>query len=120
MNRTISRRRPLGEYIIFLVRTFVRLGLDESDFKNGGSERLIDSIVAWGDLNVVGNRIRAHQSAGADHVCIQALAATRSRFRQQNCGSLQRLSCAPRNDAEEWKFSNPTLFMGIQLLKCET
>jgi len=41
----------------------VRLGLDESDFKNGGSERLIDSIVAWGDLNVVGNRIRAHQFA---------------------------------------------------------
>jgi probable F420-dependent oxidoreductase len=54
---------------------FLRLGFDESDFKNGGSDRLIDSIVAWGDLNVVGNRIRAHQSAGADHVCIQVLTA---------------------------------------------
>ena len=101
-----------GEYIIFLVGTFVRLGFDESDFKNGGSERLIDSIVAWGDLNLVGNRIRVHQSAGADHVCIQALTATRSRFRQQNCGSLQRLSCAPRIDAEEWKFPNPDIIYG--------
>jgi hypothetical protein len=88
------------------------LGLDESDFKNGGSERLIDSIVAWGDLNVVGNRIRAHQSAGADHVCIQALTATRGRFRQQKRGSLKRLSCAPRNDAEEWKFPNPAIISG--------
>jgi hypothetical protein len=71
----------LGEYIIFLARTFVRLGFDESDFKNGGSERLIDSIVAWGDLNVVGNRIRAHHPPGADHVCSQVLTVTRSRFR---------------------------------------
>ena len=53
----------------------MRFGFDESGFKNGGSDRLIDSIVAWGDLNVVGNRIRAHQSAGADHVCIQVLTA---------------------------------------------
>jgi hypothetical protein len=41
----------------------------------GGGDRLIDSIVAWGDSNVVGNRIRAHQSAGTDHVCIQVLTA---------------------------------------------
>jgi hypothetical protein len=59
----------------------VRLGFYESDFKNRCNDRLIDSIVAWGGLNVVGNRIRAHQSAGADHVCIQVLTATRSRFR---------------------------------------
>jgi probable F420-dependent oxidoreductase len=53
----------------------LRLGFDESDFKNGGSDRLIDGIIAWGDLNAVRNRIRAHQSAGADHVCIQVLTA---------------------------------------------
>jgi len=40
-----------------------------------GSDRLIDSIIAWGDLNAVRNRIRAYQSAGADHVCIQVLSA---------------------------------------------
>jgi probable F420-dependent oxidoreductase len=54
---------------------FLRLGFDESDVKNGGSDRLVDSIIAWGDLDAVRNRIRAHQSAGADHVCIQVLTA---------------------------------------------
>jgi probable F420-dependent oxidoreductase len=54
---------------------FLRLGFDESDFKNGGSNRLIDSIIAWGDLDAIRNRVHAHQSAGADHVCIQVLAA---------------------------------------------
>jgi probable F420-dependent oxidoreductase len=54
---------------------FLRLGFEESDFKDGGSDRLIDSIIAWGDLNAVRNRIRAHQTAGADHVCIQILTA---------------------------------------------
>ena len=54
---------------------FLRLGFDESDLKSGGSDRLIDSIIAWGDLNAVRNRIRAHQTAGADHVCIQILTA---------------------------------------------
>jgi probable F420-dependent oxidoreductase len=54
---------------------FLRLGFQESDFKNGGSDRLIDSIIAWGDLNAIRKRIRAHQTAGADHVCIQVLTA---------------------------------------------
>ena len=55
---------------------FLRLGFDESDFTNGGSNRLIDAIIAWGDLEAIRNRIRAHRSAGADHVCIQVLTAT--------------------------------------------
>jgi probable F420-dependent oxidoreductase len=54
---------------------FLRLGFEESDFKNGGSDRLIDSIIAWGDLNAIRNRIRDHQAAGGDHVCIQVLTA---------------------------------------------
>ena len=54
---------------------FLRLGFSSDDCKNGGSDRLVDAIVAWGDLATIRNRIRAHQSAGADHVCIQALTA---------------------------------------------
>lgn len=54
---------------------FLRLGFDESDFKEGGSNRLVDAIIAWGDLDAIRNRIRAHHSAGADHVCIQVLTA---------------------------------------------
>src|SRR5580692_3493198 len=30
---------------------FLRLGFEESDFTNGGSNRLIDAIIAWGDLD---------------------------------------------------------------------
>jgi probable F420-dependent oxidoreductase len=52
---------------------WLRLGFQESDFSNGGSDKLIDAVVAWGDLKSVLNRIREHHSAGADHVCIQVL-----------------------------------------------
>ncbi len=54
---------------------FLRLGFDEGDFKDGGSHRLIDAIVAWGDLKAIQNRIREHHDAGADHVCTQVLTA---------------------------------------------
>jgi probable F420-dependent oxidoreductase len=54
---------------------FLREGFEEADFKNGGSDRLIDAIVAWGDLDTVCKRIRDHHAAGANHVCIQALPA---------------------------------------------
>jgi probable F420-dependent oxidoreductase len=53
----------------------LRLGFDESDFKDGGSNRLIDAIIAWGDLDAIRSRIREHHAAGADHVCIQVLTA---------------------------------------------
>jgi probable F420-dependent oxidoreductase len=56
---------------------FLWLGFDENDFRNGGSDRLIDAMIAWGDLNAIRNRIREHHSAGADHVCIQVLTADR-------------------------------------------
>jgi hypothetical protein len=51
------------------------LGFSEEDVKNGGSNRLVDAIVAWGDMSAIVDRIRAHRSAGADHVCIQVLTA---------------------------------------------
>jgi probable F420-dependent oxidoreductase len=51
------------------------LGFTEDDFQNGGSDRLIDAIIAWGDLNAIRNRIREHHSAGANHVCVQVLTA---------------------------------------------
>jgi len=52
---------------------FLRLGFQESDISGGGSDKLIDAVVAWGDLKTTLNRIREHHSAGADHVCIQVL-----------------------------------------------
>jgi hypothetical protein len=50
-----------------------RMGFGEADFESGGSDRLVDAIVAWGDEDAIRARIRAHHDAGADHVCIQPL-----------------------------------------------
>jgi len=68
-------RAFLGFYLTLpnYANNFLRLGFDESDFKDGGSNRIIDAIIAWGDLNAIRDRIRAHHAAGADHVCIQVL-----------------------------------------------
>ncbi|MGI9432801.1 MAG: LLM class F420-dependent oxidoreductase, partial [Myxococcota bacterium] len=47
------------------------LGFGDDDFADGGSDRLVDAIVAWGDESAIAARIQAHYDAGADHVCIQ-------------------------------------------------
>jgi len=47
------------------------LGFTDADFADGGSDRLVDAIVAWGDDKQIAERIQAHHDAGADHVCIQ-------------------------------------------------
>jgi probable F420-dependent oxidoreductase len=49
------------------------LGFTDADFADGGSDRLADAIVAWGDADAVVKRVRAHLDAGADHVAIQPL-----------------------------------------------
>src|SRR5580704_1690093 len=54
---------------------FLRFGFTEEDCKGEGSDRLIDAIVAWGDVDAIRSRIHAHLAAGADHVCIQVLSA---------------------------------------------
>ncbi|MGV9770653.1 TIGR03620 family F420-dependent LLM class oxidoreductase [Streptosporangium sp. NPDC003464] len=51
-----------------------RLGFTDADFDGGGSDRLIDAMVATGE-DQVADRIAAHLAAGADHVCLQALPA---------------------------------------------
>ncbi len=48
-----------------------QFGFGDDDFEDGGSDRLVDAIVAWGDERAIEARIRAHHDAGADHVCIQ-------------------------------------------------
>ena len=51
------------------------LGWQEVDFDNGCSDRLVDAIVAWGTEDRIRDRIQAHFTAGATHVCIQPLRA---------------------------------------------
>jgi probable F420-dependent oxidoreductase len=46
-------------------------GFGDADFADGGSDRLVDALIAWGDTDAIAARVRAHHEAGADHVCIQ-------------------------------------------------
>jgi probable F420-dependent oxidoreductase len=50
-----------------------RIGFDESDWTDGGSDRLVDAIVAWGTEEQIAARVTEHHDAGADHVCVQVL-----------------------------------------------
>jgi probable F420-dependent oxidoreductase len=52
------------------VRNLRRLGFGDGDFTGGGSDRLVDALVAHGDEQAIAARVRAHHDAGADHVCI--------------------------------------------------
>ena len=52
-----------------------RLGFGDDDLVAGGSDRLVDAIVAWGDVAAVSRRVREHLAAGANHVSIQVLTA---------------------------------------------
>jgi probable F420-dependent oxidoreductase len=51
----------------------LRFGFDESDLNDGGSDRLIDSIVPHGSAEEIAAAAREHLDAGADHVCLQTV-----------------------------------------------
>jgi probable F420-dependent oxidoreductase len=57
-----------------------RLGFSADDLAGGGSDRLVDAIVCWGDPPTAAARVRRHYEAGADHVCIQIVPRSRDQF----------------------------------------
>ena len=52
----------------------MRQGFDETDVVRGGSDRLKAAMVVGGD-DAIARRVNEHLDAGADHVCLQVLAA---------------------------------------------
>ena len=68
-------RRHIGFYLerAAYIDNFRRLGFSDDDFAGGGSDRLVDALVAWGSVEEVAERVQAHFEAGADHVCVQPL-----------------------------------------------
>ncbi|WP_405859971.1 LLM class F420-dependent oxidoreductase [Streptomyces sp. NBC_01515] len=50
---------------------FLRNGFTESDITDGGSDRLVDAVFAWGDDTQIRARIDDFVAAGADHVALQ-------------------------------------------------
>jgi probable F420-dependent oxidoreductase len=69
-------RRHMAPYLTLpnYVNNLRALGFDDGDFAGGGSEQLVDAIVAWGDEEAIAGRVREHLDAGADHVAVQAYA----------------------------------------------
>ena len=72
--RTVARTH-MATYLTLpnYVRNLKTLGFTDADVADGGSDRLVDAIVAWGDVDAIVARVRAHHDAGADHVCVQVL-----------------------------------------------
>jgi len=56
--------RGLQNYL----NNFRRLGFDDNDFEAGGSDRLLDAMVAQGPPEAIASEVRRHLDAGADHV----------------------------------------------------
>jgi len=71
-NARARARRYMQTYLAIehYLHRLRRLGFSEADFVNGGSDRLVDAIVAWGDANKIHERIADQFKAGATHVCI--------------------------------------------------
>jgi len=47
-----------------------RLGWGEADIENA-TDKIVDAVVAIGDVDAIVKRVHDHQQAGADHVCVQ-------------------------------------------------
>jgi probable F420-dependent oxidoreductase len=88
-----TRAREIGRATLALylalpnyTNNLLRLGFTTDDFADGGSDRLVDAVIAWGDTDTVLDRIAEHHAAGADHVCVQVLTSG-----DRHRGSLPRL-----------------------------
>jgi probable F420-dependent oxidoreductase len=76
--RAIGRPRVRTPYLglVNYTSNLRRLGWNDADLSDGGSDALIDALVAWGTAGEVAARLGEHLEAGADHVAIQLLTAS--------------------------------------------
>jgi probable F420-dependent oxidoreductase len=74
--RTIARGW-LARYLQLpnYTNNWLRTGFGHEDVERGGSDRLVDALVAWGDVDAVRAKVDAQRAAGADHVAIQVVTA---------------------------------------------
>jgi len=76
-----AARQALAPYMRLenYVNNWRRLGFGDDDLAGGGSDRLVDANVAWGNEEAIRRRIQEHWDAGADHVCVQSISPDGSR-----------------------------------------
>jgi probable F420-dependent oxidoreductase len=75
-----TARQALAPYLRLdnYVRNLRRDGFTDEDVAAGGSDRLVDALVAWGDVAAVQARVEEHLAAGADHVALHAIGVDRT------------------------------------------
>ncbi|GHE77536.1 LLM class F420-dependent oxidoreductase [Amycolatopsis deserti] len=68
-------REHLHTYLTtpYNIAKFRRLGYTEDDLAGGGSDRIVDDLVFWGDTATIVDKLRRHVAAGADHVAVQVI-----------------------------------------------
>lgn len=66
---TLAVYLPLANYY----KNWFRLGFNEDDLKDGGSDRLMDAMVAWGDAAQIKAKLQEYLDAGADQVVLQPI-----------------------------------------------
>jgi probable F420-dependent oxidoreductase len=73
--RALGRPRVREPYLglINYTSNLRRLGWTDEDLSDGGSDALIDALVAHGSGEQVATQLGQHLDAGADHVCVQLL-----------------------------------------------
>lgn len=73
--RAIGRERVRSPYLgmVNYTSNLRRLGWTEEDLAGGGSDALIDALVAHGSADQVAAQLGRHLDAGADHVVVQLL-----------------------------------------------
>lgn len=54
-------------------RNLRRMGWSDRELSSGGSDAVVDALVAWGTPEQIGTRMKEHLDAGADHVAVQVL-----------------------------------------------
>jgi len=75
-------RKFMGNYLFLpnYANNLCRMGWCEEDMAAPYSDRFVDAVVAWGDVDAIRRRVEEHREAGADHVTLQILGPRASEF----------------------------------------
>ena len=67
-----TARKAIAYYVglDYYHRAWRQFGFDDADFADGGSDRLVDAVIAWGDMDQIRARLQGQYDAGANRVIV--------------------------------------------------
>jgi probable F420-dependent oxidoreductase len=78
-DRARARQRAREQHVAFYMglpnytNNYLRMGFEPKDLLDGGSDRLVDALVAHGTVDQVASRLQEFLDAGADHVGVNVI-----------------------------------------------